>query len=77
MLTIDRWKTKFGGQLKLTLDDAARMLDLGAHAGLAMLLLLDRLPASAIGQLGKVTGPRGNMPLQVLALHARLRASVS
>ena len=64
-------------QAELTLDHAEGVLDLGAHTGLALLALLHRRFGAPLGQLGDVARAGGDVPLQVLALHADLRAAVA
>lgn len=49
--------------------DAKRVLHLRAHAGLAVLRLLDLFLGPAFRQLGDVTRPGRDVPLQIVAVH--------
>src|SRR5678815_482787 len=63
-------------QPELALDDTERVLDLGTHAGLAVLAVSGRRFATPFGQFGDVARAGGDMPLQVFTVHARLCAAV-
>ena len=56
------------GKAKLALDYSKRMFHLRAHAGLAVLLLLEPGLGSALRHLRNVTRSAGNVPLQIVML---------
>ena len=65
------------GKPELALDHSERMFHFRAHAGLAVLVLLDSGLCSAIRHLGNVTRSRSDVPLQIVTLDPLLRATVA
>lgn len=61
-------------QSGLALDHPEQMLDLRAHAGLAVFLLLEPLLRLTFRQLGQVDRPACDVPLQAVSSNATLRA---
>ncbi len=64
-------------QPELALDDSERVLDLCAHAGLAVLALASRRFVALVGQLGDVARASSDVPLQILASSQEMSKNLS